>query len=47
MLGLEIFGFANPAALFFVCIISYSVSGMKGIYEKQGDVFHFTKNWEV
>ncbi|MCH3908658.1 MAG: chloride channel protein [Sphaerochaeta sp.] len=42
MLGLEIFGFANPEALFFVCMVSYSVSGMKGIYEKQGTLFHFT-----
>jgi len=37
MLGLEVFGYANPAALFFVCMVSYSVSGIKGIYEKQGE----------
>ncbi|MDD7200782.1 MAG: chloride channel protein [Sphaerochaetaceae bacterium] len=35
MLGLELFGFSNPALLFFVCLISYAASGSMGIYAKQ------------
>lgn len=35
MLGLELFGFANPALLFYVCLISYAASGSMGIYAKQ------------
>ena len=35
MLGMELFGFANPALLFYVCLISYASSGTMGIYARQ------------
>jgi len=47
MLGLEIFGYANPAALFLVSIVSFSVSGISGIYEKQVKTMALEEKWEV
>ena len=35
MLGLELFGYANPALTFFVCLVSFAVSGGLGIYGGQ------------
>jgi len=35
ILGLEMFGVADPTVLFIVCAIGYLTSGGKGIYEKQ------------
>ncbi|MDT4762839.1 chloride channel protein [Sphaerochaeta sp. PS] len=35
VLGLELFGYANPLSLFLVASLSYGASGKLGIYEKQ------------
>lgn len=35
VLGLELFGYANPLSLFLVASLAYGVSGKRGIYEKQ------------
>lgn len=35
VLGIELFGFANPLPLFLVASLSYVASGKRGIYEKQ------------
>lgn len=35
MLGLELYGFGNPTALFLVCSIAYLFSGRLSIYERQ------------
>lgn len=32
-LGLELFGFSNPTMLFFVCAVSYFISGPASIYK--------------
>jgi len=47
MLGLEIFGYANPIQLFMVCMISYAVSGFGGIYERQEKTMALEENWEA
>ena len=31
-LGLELYGFSNPSLLFFVCAVSYFISGPASIY---------------
>ncbi len=35
VLGLELFGYANPLPLFLVASLSFAASGKRGIYEKQ------------
>lgn len=35
VLGLELYGFGNPTALFFVCSVAYLFSGRLSIYERQ------------
>lgn len=47
VLGLELYGFGNPTALFLVCSISFIFSGRLGIYERQIIPEGLDADWEV
>lgn len=47
VLGLELYGFGNPTALFLVCSVAYIFSGRLSIYERQIIPDGLDANWDV
>lgn len=47
VLGLELYGFGNPTALFLVCSVAYIFSGRLSIYERQIIPDGLDASWDV